>query len=536
MNNYIKPKITNILLYSVIAVGYYLLISQYIRVHDDLIYSLKLDDGLPINSLMDILTSQCYGYTHQNGRFLLHFCTQFLCWMDSKIPFYLISTLCFVGLVAGCSRLACGQQFGFYAIPLFALLFILILPSPGATLYGLIAFVVNYLWTSCAIVWFLVVYFKNNHQSDALTRIILFVFSFVCGSLQESFSIGLCAGLIADFLINRNNRNKTKTLMSLGFLMGAMVCILAPGNFLRAQGSGFESSFVRRFILVLGEGWFVWVVLLFSIILFFLRRHKAIEFVKNNVILFVAILTNLAFAVVIAYTFKHQLFSQIMLSIVLFVGLIKSLDILFLKKWQTIVGIVALCAYLAMMFPIHSARGKLLQAYDSLVKQAEQQSNGVVCAKEYAALVNSPFADNFFARYTQLIAANSVIYSNDGIKYLSNYLERIKGVNQLKAVLPDSIENIASICTGDICSTDIYFVVKRHLDGKDFAIRLTEKPIQLFSKMLNRITNKDYRTKEIMFSNIQIKFLYQECEYGIIYRYLDNGYVITEIDNSCAID
>lgn len=529
MTNTYKPLIIKLLLYSIIAVGYFLLISEYIRVQDDLIYSLRLDNGLPIESLTDVLYSNNYGYEFQNGRFILHCCTQILCSLDSIIPFCIISTLCFVGLIEGCARLACGHKFGLYIIPLFALIIVLIVPSPGTTLFGLIAFVINYLWTSCAIVWFLVIYYKKYYKPNTLAQILIIIFSVFCGSLQESFSIGLCAGVAVDYLINRNNRNKTKTLMALGFVTGSLVCVLAPGNFLRAQGSGFESSLIRRFILVLGEGWFVWGVLLFSIILLLRHRQKSVEFIKRNCILYTAILSNLAFAVLVAYTFKHQLFSQVMMSLVLAVGLLQSFDIMPSKKIQMIVGITAFSIHLALIYPIYSAREKLAQAYNTLWRKAEQTRKGIVVAKEYTELANSPFVYSFFARYTQLIAANSIIYSKDGIRNLSNYIEKIEGGNLLSTVLPDSIEHIVSSCVSDICSFESYFVVKKHYNDSILAVNLVEKPALFFSKMLSRISNKDYREKKILFSDLQIKFRYKEYEYAIIYKYSDNGYVITDM-------
>ncbi len=532
MNKNLKSNITIILLYSVIAVGYFWIVSQYIRVHDDLIYSLRLDNGLPIGTLSDIMYSNCYGYANQNGRFILHFFTQLLCNFDSMIPFYVISTLCFVGLVAGSVQLAYGHKFGLFVIPLFSLLLVLIVPSQGMTLYGNIAFVVNYLWTSCAIVWFLVLYSKTHYTIRIFGKIMLILLCIVCGSLQESFSIGLCAGLVFDFVINKNDRNSKKTSMALGFLVGACTCILAPGNFIRVQGSGFESSLVRRFILVLGEGWFIWVVLIVSCTLFLLRQRKTIIFVKRNIILYVAILTNFAFAVLVAYTFRHQLYSLVVMSLVLVIAMLKHFDVISSQKVKALVGTAALVSCVALMCPIHMAREKLTQAYDSLLHQAEQQRDGLVCAKEYANLVNSPFAYSFFSRYTQMTAANSVIYSANGIRNLSNYIVKIKEGNKLEKVLPDSIENIVSQCTSDICSFDSYFVVRKHSVDSDLLIRLIEKPELLFSKLLTKFSNSDYRIKRIRFSNLQIKFQYQEWEYGIIYKYSDNGYVITDVDTN----
>ena len=523
-----KPKTLIILFATLLAIWYYLLMSQYICAQDDLTYHFRLDNGQPVNTISDIIISNCYGYLHDNGRFIVHCLTQLMCSANSIVPFCVVSTFCFIMMVIGCARLSCGRQCHFVGYVSMALTLVLLLPLPGVTMFGHIAFVINYMWTGCAIVWFLVCYREFDKNHSIVKKIILYVLATICGSFQESFSMGVCAGILADLAASRRHLNPSKLKLAICFFFGTEVCVLAPGNFQRLGEAGFETSIIRRFILVSGETWVVWILMLATIMLTIYRRERTVEFLKNNLVYYVSTIVSYLFSVIIAYTYKHQLFPQILMSVIILFAMQKHFAWFANEKSRNAVAIASSVILMLMFFPMHNIRNKAHDAYNLLLQRAEMQTEGYVVANEYIEIINSPLINSFFAKY--LTPANSQVYSKKGIVTLSKYMQKIEGKNRLDIVLPASPTEIANLCSGHIFETDTYFVVKKRGNEDLPSLRIFAKPVIFSSKMLNYLSKQDFRIKTIEFDDLDIKFQHQSYQFAIIYKYLYSGYSIDHIE------
>ena len=169
--NTFSPFITDDYFYSFIIEGDY---------WGDKVYS-------PINSVIDVIKSQVYAYTHQNGRFLIHCFVQAFCGVWGFNLFKICGAIVFGLLLVGIIRLLRFQ--GTVAISDFSvacLSIFMFIPVFGITFLGNISCSINYLWTSCAVIWWIYLYQKNQVCSKVRSCLLFFA-SILVGSLQESF-------------------------------------------------------------------------------------------------------------------------------------------------------------------------------------------------------------------------------------------------------------------------------------------------------------------------------------------------------------
>ena len=144
-----------------VGVAYYLIIAQYIPCMDDMRYAFDcsdIDNWAWINSFSDALRSQSYDYLYRNGRFAIHTIVQWLCGCGYWHIFFLVSTFSFIALLMGLVYLIrrMSNSSKIYEIPALAIILLLFTPQAGATLFGNMALVINYLWSAAAYIWFIV--------------------------------------------------------------------------------------------------------------------------------------------------------------------------------------------------------------------------------------------------------------------------------------------------------------------------------------------------------------------------------------------
>ena len=155
------------LFYTITAVIFYLLERQYMQVHEDISYLLSAYEGQRVSSLWDALKSQSIDYFYHDGRFVVHSLVRWFCSWENKELYFAICGIMFSALIAGITNLVTSSKMDAGVIrSLATLLLILFIPIFGTTFLGHISFVVNYLWTSVAIVWY-VYWLQKYSMSDS---------------------------------------------------------------------------------------------------------------------------------------------------------------------------------------------------------------------------------------------------------------------------------------------------------------------------------------------------------------------------------
>ncbi|MDE6338742.1 MAG: hypothetical protein K2K97_03010, partial [Muribaculaceae bacterium] len=180
----------------------------------------------PIRNFADIWNSQINHYFNANGRFVVHVFVQLFCGLAGKFLFALCNAAVWIILLKGfiANRALNNARSRYISITLAVILLWWLPFTPP--------FQINYVWVSCAIVYWIRLFFKDNHR-NWLILIFLGIFSFISGELHEGFSIPVSAAIITYFIARRCSFTSRQWIMAICFGIGSFVTILAPGNFYR---------------------------------------------------------------------------------------------------------------------------------------------------------------------------------------------------------------------------------------------------------------------------------------------------------------
>ena len=466
---------TDYILYILIFAAFYMLNRFSFFITDDFYYAFIMQVGfpdnssfVPIDSLADIWKSQCYAYFHHNGRFLVHSIVQLFCGILGMNVFVVFNSFMFVLLIAGITK--CIRHYnGAYRfdIVLVTLLLFLTIPLFGKTYLGNISFAVNYLWTSCAVIWWYYFYISKK-DANMVTNICLLFFSILVGSMQESFSIGVAGALGVYYLFNLKELKGTTAYLVLGFVLGSCVVILAPANFVRfasdpASSYTLKQQFLQMVRALLPLRMF-WIMLLCVALLFVKKsRVECGVFLKKNAVLILASVTNIAFAAVVAMTGKHQLVSIELFSIVVVLSLLNNYcENLYAHESKLL--LIFVIPLLALFVPIYMCRQSYYNAYQVLLSDARNANDGIIENSEYVRLcMGEPgwISERYAIRSQMSCGVNQ--------RGLSLLLSNGKDDSIIKLILPDSQENIVNICVEENLVNDCVYKGK---DTEYYVVRI----------------------------------------------------------------
>ena len=443
---------TDYILYCFILVAFYLLNRFSLFITDDFYYAFIMHGNLPnhtsfvpIDNLADIWNSQCYAYFHHNGRFLVHSIVQLFCGILGIRVFAVFNSFIFVLLVAGITK--CVRHYNGPCqcdVILATLLLFLFIPIFGKTYLGNISFAVNYLWTSCAVIWWYYFYISKK-RLNKIANIALFVFSVLVGSMQESFSIGIAGALGIYYLFNIKELKGTKAYLVLGFILGSCLVVLAPANFVRFDNAPESSySIKQKFLQIVRVGlslrMFFIMILCFSLLLVKQSKEVFNDIFKRNAILILASIINVAFAALVAMKGKHQLVSVELFSILVVILLLYNFRT-FVSENQLKLSWLCFAVLLMLYGPIYKCRQTYHDAYLTVVENAKHSKDGIVVGKEYESL-----CAGYSGWLAERFAMREQLSWDFNIKGLSLMLSNGNDSSLVKLILPDSLENIAELC------------------------------------------------------------------------------------------
>lgn len=446
-------KSVDIILYLLIFLAFYLLNRFSLFITDDYYYAFVMQDGLytdmiyePIHNLSDIIRSQQYAYFNHNGRFVVHSIVQLFCGILGIRAFAILNSLVFLLLVIGMTHITryYRTKVCYYDIILIFLLLFLCIPLVGRTFLGNISFSVNYLWTSCAVVWWYYCYLTNE-SNNILVKSILLIFSVFVGAMQESFSIGIAAALCIYYIYNFKELRGVRLYLVVGFIIGACIVTLAPANFSRFSGEQGDTFNLKQILLQIVRVLLSLRIFLVVAIILFIKlirnyNNTCKSLIGNKIIiLIIACVVNILFAAIIAMNGKHQLVCVELFSIIV---LILNVDYI-VARTKASEFIILICCFLISIFiyvPIYDYRREYYSAHQILLEDARKCENGVVIGDKYESLCfKSPgrFGENYIMRDH---------YWDFNRKGLSLFLTRGQDVSLISSILPAPEETIVASC------------------------------------------------------------------------------------------
>lgn len=457
-----KRLFVNILL--LMAVGLLIFtLSEFIQWNGDAYsYRFNYANGNPIRSVGEIFQSQYEHYFLMNGRIWAHvLCQGFSALWGQKL-FALCNAIVyilFILLFVRISGMVWRRAEELLLCTLTVLFFCDVSYIPNCQ--------IGYIWTSTAILAFLIQYFRakdGQKKYKAWELALLFFLALLAGNGNEAIAIGVGGALIVDIIINIRRLNVAQYVMLAGFGAGGLLLCLSPGILDRASEDGANMVWSLYRMMIYSR--MPYVMILTLIFLKCTRKIRLRDFVKENLFFFIAMVVLLIFNFIIGIGFTNrQLFG-----VELFAGIItcRALKGTPLPKWVLMIFSVLIVVIYLMKFDyLKKSNGDLrtirkelensdslrifvdFHKYPSFVHPSEQTN----LYKEYKYNVWTTFEDMTDYAYIDSVKRYDTIYSHNVAVYPT----------VLKKVLRSKDRNFAARC-----ADGAYLVVQDKENPKRF--------------------------------------------------------------------
>lgn len=507
---------------------------------DDYFYSFIFGTDNKINSFKDIIISQYHHYLMRNGRFLVHCIVQYFCSIGGIKIFIVLNSLIFIAFCWFTIKLVISKKDENVIAKTILVLFLIWIhiPVQGMTFLGNISHSVNYLWSATAIVLFFYLHKRikmNKTKQTLYFNLILFLIGLVCGSLHESFSIGVSAALFLYYCLNINEFKESIVYLISGFFVGTCIVVLAPGNFVRLSN---ESSFnyVNIKTLIINYTWLILkhlealkifsLMIILLIILYIKYRKKTKLFIKNNYTYIISAIIPFLFVIFIAYTGEYQYTSIALFSIIVISKILLTYLGKFIEKFRIAILSSVILFFIISYISVYMIRSEVSKSYKNIVMQAAKSSNGIISGKYQIYHYRDKLISSDKFR-NQFIGSQSFMGDKHLKSHLSKYLTNGNNKKLINCVLPFSREEIIGFCTEDnkMNSDNLYktaeypfFVVpiEDNLSPKNINIQI------IYERTLpGKIRNKFINRSQYIYQNIQCHGYDSE-----LFKYKNKNYVI----------
>lgn len=212
---------------------------------DDLHMFKHFVTGNDLTSISDIVESQYFHYFDHTGRIVSHFLLQLLCYllMDCKWVLDIMNSVVFVGLIL----LMYAHANGTIRKPdALSLLFIVVSLFTFVEGFGQdflwVSGSLNYLWTTVLVLLFLLPYRRGKGNAY-----IMFPLGIMAGWSIENLAISGSVLLLAYIICYYRKNHEVQWWAiagAVGFWIGALILIIAPGNYVRANNVGESISLI----------------------------------------------------------------------------------------------------------------------------------------------------------------------------------------------------------------------------------------------------------------------------------------------------
>lgn len=479
----------------IVFVAFYVLNQFSVLIGDDFWYCFYRvnanGNGQFVNSFSDAICSQLHAYTTHNGRIIVHTLTSYFCGVLGMNVFKIFNSLIFTLMFYGLLKLS-RKYIGYQAWDKYLIIFMLfvLMPYPGQIFLGSIAMCINYLWTSCAVIYLLIFYeYIKRHKYNRLGNVVVFIISILAGSLQESFTIGISGALFLYYCFHYKEFKGTIPYFVIGLWIGTAVVVFAPGNFLRLEGvdkaqsvPGFISS-LSNFARLFTDTKLMIIVIVLSIILWSKNRVQIYNFYKENFVYIWSIIFN-AFLVLITYSGERQLTCIELLSLILVLRLLLHFSTpIRIKKIELVYSILLSVVCLLLYYPIYNYRKSAFNTYTELANSPV--INHTIVNRSYIDMLRFRKSNLLFSRYTYLIDFEDWVY--EGFSLLkSNGKDR----NYITAILPDSQESIIKQFDKYRNENEIYYnadyqyyVFREVINEPLYKVEISSEPLTYLGKI-----------------------------------------------------
>lgn len=206
-----------------------------------------------VENILDVFISQYNHYMLWGGRTVAHLIAQtFL--IFPKTVFDIFNAACYTSIIYLIYYLATEKRDKPYLIITIHLLLWFFIPYFGEDFLWLIGSC-NYSWTLLIMLSFLAIYKRNKLKNNKKNIFLMLLYGIIVGWTNENTAFGLII-IIASWIIIEKNKNKKlnkwKISGLIGSIIGFIILIVAPGNYVRKAKMDIEGSiiinWIKRFI------------------------------------------------------------------------------------------------------------------------------------------------------------------------------------------------------------------------------------------------------------------------------------------------
>ena len=322
------------------------------------------DIGPDRNSIIDVFRHTKWFYFHLGGRYLSVTANGLFSRLlgDNKLWYDIVNTLFFLSLIMICGTLIFNdKKIHIRIVLLFALMFWLLCPDPGQTLFWA-AGSITHMWANVLTFLFLWLFFKYKGDDFCIAgKLGLFIISvFFAAEFIPCASI--CGAFVVYYAFHLKEFRRNAVPIVIGYIIGSVLVLFAPGNFLRAADEINASAGDRvkellsnpiQEVVKYKALWLFMIVLVWG----WIRNQVIVKaWVKNNLVLLLSLgWSVVAFSVVFRPANRALFFPEV-LSLVLFLIFMfdnyKIFGIPFLDKTMSTDGFAIRSAILVLLFVV----------------------------------------------------------------------------------------------------------------------------------------------------------------------------------------
>lgn len=341
---------------------------------------------------VDFIESNIAHYMNRNGRIWANGIAAIFSANDFDIIFKILNAIFFVLLIFFTIKVAEKDEriTNVKIICLFMLTWFLT-PVPGQTWLWMCG-ALNYLWAAVFTMGFLYMLRQSIYRKIKLP-VLAFIASIICGWQNEAFAAPIWGACTLYYLIKRPALPKQTLWLWIGYSIGAMCMIFAPGTIHRAGSSIFSTDTIGLAILfrlyALGIPFLALklkATIIAIVALVFMRirnKHTFKEFMNNNLLLLLIIGCGIAFISVICYVEERGLMGIEIFSIILLYRIIFFISPILNEKFKNwnryiLAGLCAIFIYdyslaFKAVYNIHEADKEIMSEYLA-------SEDGIVCS------------------------------------------------------------------------------------------------------------------------------------------------------------
>ena len=350
-------------------------------------------------------------YLHVSSRLIPHFFIQFFGVALGKIAFNIANTFMFGIFLWQMTDLhPSGREFS-RTTSMIIVVAILVCFLPGfnnALLWQCGA--CCYLWSAVLILLFNKMLMDESRQKWSFIH--LFFFGLLCGWTNEALILGLAAGYIVYYYVNRKALTHQRIIMLAGLFSGIALLIFSPAainRFMKGKGDFSISSFIHHLFSSFLDMSNLRILPLLLVLLIAAMCIKKInrQFFHDNLLWIVAILVSFIFVLLTGHAAPHSRFGIELFSLILLLQLLGCV-----KIPKTITVVCALATVLILCQTVYYSYHNY-QEYQHCVAQIKEKKSGIVETNE----VKWPaFYDRLILRFMPSEDSDYYFSKNDWIE------------------------------------------------------------------------------------------------------------------------